>query len=68
MASLAGILWEARLGQPALASFLDQNWLEGGERAPAHFTAVAARLRERGLLALNPHGMIGDRAGDARFG
>ena len=68
MASLAGILWEARLGQPALASFLDQNWLEGGDRAPAHFTAVARRLRERGLLALDPHGMIGDRSGDARFG
>src|SRR5262249_9136961 len=28
-ASLLGILWEARLAQPALASFLDQNWLEG---------------------------------------
>src|SRR4029079_19487297 len=28
-ASLLGILWEAALGQPALASFLDQNWLEG---------------------------------------
>ncbi len=40
-ASLLGILWEAELGQPALASFLDQNWLEGLERsAAAHFTAV----------------------------
>ena len=40
-ASLLGILWEAALGQPALASFLDQNWLEGLERsAAAHFTAV----------------------------
>src|SRR5271154_5590496 len=27
MASLLGILWEAELSQPALASFLDQNWL-----------------------------------------
>jgi hypothetical protein len=55
MASLLGILWETRLGQPALASFLDQNWLEGGDRAPAHFTAVAARLSARGLLARDPH-------------
>src|SRR5665213_2772924 len=44
-ASLLGILWEARLGQPALASFLDQNWLEGLERsAAAHFTAALACL------------------------
>jgi hypothetical protein len=44
-ASLIGILWEAELGQPALASFLDQNWLEGLERsAAAHFTAVVKRL------------------------
>jgi hypothetical protein len=45
MASLLGVLWEAELGQPALASFLDQNWLEGLERsAAAHFTAVLQRL------------------------
>src|SRR5271154_5105039 len=31
-ASLLGILWEAQFGQPALASFLDQNCLEGLER------------------------------------
>jgi hypothetical protein len=44
-ASLLGILWEAELGQPALASFLDQNWLEGLERsAAAHFTSVVQRL------------------------
>jgi hypothetical protein len=44
-ASLLGILWETALGQPALASFLDQNWLEGLERsAPAHFVAVFDRL------------------------
>jgi hypothetical protein len=50
-ASLLGILWEAALGQPALASFLDQNWLEGLDRsAPAHFTAVLGTLRNRGLL------------------
>jgi hypothetical protein len=44
-ASLLGILWEAELGQPALASFLDQNWLEGLERsAPTHFGSVLQRL------------------------
>jgi hypothetical protein len=46
MASLLGILWEAELGQPALASFLDQNWLEGaGKRgAAAHFETTLADL------------------------
>jgi hypothetical protein len=49
-ASLLGILWEAQLGQPALASFLDQNWLEGLERSAAtHFTAVLRRLTEANL-------------------
>jgi hypothetical protein len=52
-ASLLGILWEAELGQPALASFLDQNWLEGLERsAAAHFSAVVERLTTRGLWRL----------------
>jgi hypothetical protein len=50
-ASLLGILWEAALGQPALASFLDQNWLEGLERSAApHFTAVLRRLRRLGVV------------------
>jgi hypothetical protein len=54
-ASLLGIVWEAALGQPALASFLDQNWLEGLERsAPANFTAVLAALRSSGALNLVP--------------
>jgi hypothetical protein len=54
-ASLLGILWEAQLGQPALASFLDQNWLEGLERAAAaHFGAVAAELRQKGLISVDP--------------
>ena len=53
-ASLLGILWETRLGQPALASFLDQNWLEGLDRsAAAHFSAVLAGLRRRGVLAID---------------
>jgi hypothetical protein len=50
-ASLLGILWEASLGQPALASFLDQNWLEGLNRsAAAHFTGVLSRLQRLGLV------------------
>ena len=50
-ASLLGIVWEAELGQPALASFLDQNWLEGLDRsASAHFAAVLGPLRRLGLL------------------
>lgn len=49
-ASLLGILWEAALGQPALASFLDQNWLEGLDRsAPAHFNRVVEELQRRGF-------------------
>lgn len=52
MASLLGILWEAELGHPALASFLDQNWLEGAERpgTAAHFRAVLAALEEGGFV------------------
>lgn len=51
LASLLGILWEAELGQPALASFLDQNWLEGLERSAAtHFAATVQGLRRRGLI------------------
>jgi hypothetical protein len=53
-ASLLGIVWEARLAQPALASFLDQNWLEGLDRsAHFHFAAVLDELRRRGCLGLN---------------
>jgi hypothetical protein len=52
MVSLLGILWETALGHPALASFLDQNWLEGAgtARAAAHFTAVLHRLRDGGFV------------------
>ena len=50
-ASLLGILWEAALGHPALASFLDQNWLEGPERSAAsHFIAIFRRLRQLGVV------------------
>jgi|GEM_PF-736176 hypothetical protein len=51
LASLLGILWEAELGQPALASFLDQNWLEGLDRSAApHFRAVLGGFRRRGFV------------------
>lgn len=52
MASLLGILWEVELGQPALASFLDQNWLEGVDRpaAAAHFRDVLAALVAGGFV------------------
>ena len=56
-ASLLGIVWEAELGQPALASFVDQNWLEGLDRsAPRHFTTVVDGLGRRGLLGLSSPG------------
>ncbi len=52
MASLLGILWEAELGHPALASFLDQNWLEAAGRpaAVAHFREVLAALTAGGFV------------------
>ena len=50
--SLRGILWEVERGHPALASFLDQNWLAGeGSAADArHFTSVLNRLRAGGFV------------------
>lgn len=52
LASLLGILWEVELGQPALASFLDQNWLEGATRhgTAAHFMHILAELTRLGLI------------------
>lgn len=52
LASLLGILWEVELGHPGLASFLDQNWLEGADRpgTAAHFTAVLTALRRGGFI------------------
>jgi hypothetical protein len=52
MASLLGILWEVELGQPALASLLDQNWLEGPERpgTAEHFRCILAALREGNFI------------------
>jgi len=52
MASLLGILWEAELGHPALASLLDQNWLEGAGRAgtAAHFASTLDALKGGGFI------------------
>ena|SRR5487761_146557 len=52
MASLLGILWEAELGHPALASLLDQNWLEGAGRSGtvAHFVDIVAALENGGFV------------------
>jgi len=70
-ASLLGVVWEAALGQPALASFLDQNWLEGLDRsAAAHFTAVVETLRHRRSLGAEiwsvpaRHGLVRETAVD----
>jgi len=51
-ASLLGVLWEAELNQPALASFIDQNWLEGAERqsTAAFFASMLDRLAAGGFL------------------
>src|SRR5258707_14498115 len=57
LASLLGIIWEVELDQPALASFLDQNWLEGA-RSPAaarHFETVLAALRGGGFIDDSGH-------------
>ncbi|MDE2228301.1 MAG: hypothetical protein KGL11_04585 [Alphaproteobacteria bacterium] len=52
MASLLGILWEAELGHPALASLLDQNWLEGAGRSSAavYFADAFAALVAGGFV------------------
>jgi hypothetical protein len=52
LASLLGILWETQLGHPALASLLDQNWLEGAGRhgTAAHFETVLAELARGGFV------------------
>ena len=67
-ASLLGIVWEAKLGHPALASFLDQNWLEGVERSAAsHFAAVLQGLQRRRLLSLaSPDGSDRAKTGQRR--
>lgn len=57
MASLLGILWEAELGHPALASFIDQNWLEGAGRRSAaeHFENILSQLIEAKFVTRDGH-------------
>ncbi|MDB5359367.1 MAG: hypothetical protein JWO51_664 [Rhodospirillales bacterium] len=52
MASLLGILWEVELGQPAILSFQEQNWLEGAGRPGTadFFRTTLGRLRGLGLI------------------
>lgn len=55
LASLLGILWEAEMGQPAIAAFLEQNWLEGYARPSAarHFARFLEMLVQGGFCAEN---------------
>jgi hypothetical protein len=64
MASLLGILWEVELGHPALASFLDQNWLEGAERpgAAEHFRRILAALGDGGVITPSGRPLLARRA------
>lgn len=66
LASLLGILWEVEFRQPALASFLDQNWLEGAGKpeAAAHFTTVLGQLQQLGLIDPDgrPHARLAVRS------
>lgn len=52
LASLLGILWEARYGEPAILAFAEQNWLELPDRphTPRHFARCFAALQTRGLV------------------
>ncbi len=52
LASLLGILWEVALGQPGILAFLEQNWLEGGDRPEnrTHFLKNLGLLWRHGLL------------------
>ncbi|MBY0430504.1 MAG: hypothetical protein K2Q10_04850, partial [Rhodospirillales bacterium] len=52
LASLLGILWEAELGHPAILAYLEQNWMEGGDRREnrEHFLKMVEMLRAMHLL------------------
>lgn len=52
LASLLGILFEAVLGQLAIHSFIEQNWLEAWERKAAaeQFSVATEMLRARNLI------------------
>lgn len=51
LSSLLGILWEVEMGQPGIAAFLEQNWLEGYARASAarHFARFLGLLVDGGF-------------------
>lgn len=53
LASLLGILLEAKLCQPAIHAFIEQNWLEGWERPAAaeQFASTIKELRARRLIS-----------------
>ena len=53
LASLLGILFEAKLCQPAIHAFIEQNWLEGWERPAAaeQFAFTIKELRARRLIS-----------------
>ena len=53
LASLLGILFEAKLCQPAIHAFIEQNWLEGWERPAAaeQFASTIKELRARRLIS-----------------
>ncbi|MEA1650221.1 elongation factor P hydroxylase [Nitrospirillum sp. BR 11164] len=55
LSSLIGILWEVELGQPAIMAFLEQNWLEGWDRAACidNLADNLANLHRRGLIDAN---------------
>ena len=48
LTSLLGILWEARLDQPAILAFLEQNWLE--DNSAGHFIKTVDMLHRFGLI------------------
>lgn len=57
LASLLGILWEVTLEQPAILAFLEQNWLEGGDRPKnrTHFLKNLRILCHHGLIDASGH-------------
>jgi hypothetical protein len=67
MASLLGIMWEVTLGLPALAAFLEQNWLEGWHRAGAHAHIIDTLrgLIERGLADTAGNPVLGGGLDDS---
>ena len=52
LASLLGILWEVKIGGPAIIAFCEQNWLELYDRPGTlkHLTSTFLELRVRGFI------------------